>query len=155
MPRRTRKARASSIFLPIVSGLGAATSEFGKFFPIETLDDDPPLELDVDEGIPQHAEISHSDSFMIDEEVADDFDEVADDQLHGDLDPPQPSMVPPSSGLQTVHENDAVEGETLIPCAELQTSRNTEDVTPGLANGQASTSNVDEQHYARDRDPAR
>ncbi|GAB2302661.1 hypothetical protein Dimus_036659, partial [Dionaea muscipula] len=69
--RRKKEARASSVPLPLISGLGDATSEFGLLRSIEELEEEPLLALDKEGEIPHQDEPAHSVPYMEDDDEAD------------------------------------------------------------------------------------
>ncbi|GAB2272702.1 hypothetical protein Dimus_007522 [Dionaea muscipula] len=97
---RRKKARTSSVTLTLISGLGAATSEFGILWPIEVIEEEPVVDLNSHEASSHHHEPSNPDSFMDDDDDADGH---------------QCEPV-----FRSITSNNDVMGETLIPSKETQ-----------------------------------
>ncbi|GAB2273041.1 hypothetical protein Dimus_007851 [Dionaea muscipula] len=101
MPKgRRKKARTSSVTLPLILGLGAATSEFGILWPIEVIEEEPVVDLNSHKAYSHQDELSNPDSFMDDDDDAD-----------GHQCEPM---------VRSITSNNDVMGETLIPSKETQ-----------------------------------
>ncbi|GAB2268755.1 hypothetical protein Dimus_003701, partial [Dionaea muscipula] len=162
---RRKKTRASSVELPLTSGLGDMTSEFGMLWRTEALEEEPQLDLDTEEEVSHQKELSHSEASI------DDVDE-ADGQLEIPDLPPTTTNTPSSGSLQTSHEIDDKDGETLIPASDIQIEdeieaeegetliladktqvcRDNVDALPESTRGQPSISNRDVNPQPQDKE---